>query len=206
MVLASILRADSNAVDVGAHEGAVLREIVRIAPLGRHIAYEPIPSLHERLIHEFPEVDVRLAALSDVHGVAEFAHIVDAPAYSGFKQRRDLPKGTGEIQSISVQTERLDDALQSGYVPTLLKIDVEGAELQVLRGAMETLQRHRPFVLFEHGAGGADLYGASPLEVFDLLAAAGLRIFDLAGEGPYGRGQFEATFTEPIWNFLAAPE
>jgi hypothetical protein len=31
-----------------------------------------------------------------------------------------------------------------------------------------------------------------------------MRIFDLDGDGPYSRGRFEATFTEPIWNFLAA--
>jgi hypothetical protein len=82
---------------------------------------------------------------------------------------------------------------------------VEGAELGVMRGAADTLHRHRPFVLFEHGIGGADLYDAHPAEVFDLLDGAAMRIFDLDGQGPYSREQFESTFTEPIWNFLAAP-
>ena len=85
-----------------------------------------------------------------------------------------------------------------------MKIDVEGAELLVMRGAAETLGRHKPFVIFEHGIGGADLYGSKPGEVFDLLSDAGLRIFDLEGDGPYTRDGFEAVFTEPIWNFLAA--
>ncbi len=67
------------------------------------------------------------------------------------------------------------------------------------------LARHRPFVLFEHGPGGADLYGTAPGEVFDLLADAGMNIFDLDGVGPYSREHFEATFSEPIWNFLAVP-
>ena len=60
-------------------------------------------------------------------------------------------------------------------------------------------------MIFEHGVGGADLYGSKPGEVWDLLDAAGLRIFDLEGDGPYTRDRFEAVFTEPIWNFLAAP-
>jgi hypothetical protein len=109
------------------------------------------------------------------------------------------------VNSIEVKLERLDDALPDGYVPALIKIDVEGAELQVMQGAAETLARHRPFVVFEHGVGGADLYDTGPGQVFDLLIEARLRIFDLEGEGPYDRTRFEETFTEPIWNFLAAP-
>jgi FkbM family methyltransferase len=206
VLLAAILRADSNAIDVGANRGALLESILTVAPHGHHIAYEPIPGLHRQLVASFPRVEVRCAALSDTSGSAEFAHVVDAPAYSGLRQREDLPADVGEVQRISVRTERLDDALDEAYVPALLKIDVEGAELHVLRGAANTLHRHQPFVLFEHGIGGADLYGSLPTEVFDLLNAANLRIFDLDGDGPYSRERFEATFAEPIWNFLAAPE
>jgi FkbM family methyltransferase len=205
VVLASVLRPDSNAVDVGANEGAVLDAIVRLAPSGQHIAFEPIPSLFEQLARRFPAVDVRRAALSDTAGTTSFSHVIGAPAYSGLRERGDLPPSASGVQQIEVSTERLDDVLADGPIPSLLKIDVEGAELSVLSGAIETLRRHRPFVLFEHGAGGADLYGTHPNEVFDLLAEAKLRIFDLEGAGPYSREQFEATFAEPIWNFLAAP-
>jgi FkbM family methyltransferase len=204
MVLATVLRADSNAIDVGANIGAVLKPITRIAPHGRHIAYEPIPELQERLATEFPDVDVRCAALSDVAETTEFSHVLDAPAYSGLRQR-ELPPGMGEVRRIPVRTERLDDVLQDDYVPTLIKIDVEGAELNVLRGALRTLERHRPYVLFEHGVGGADVYGATPTELFDLMSDARLRIFDMEGSGPYSREHFLDTFTKPIWNFLAAP-
>jgi FkbM family methyltransferase len=205
VVLATVLRANSNAIDVGANQGAVLESMVRIAPDGQHIAYEPIPDLHERLVRRFPGVDVRQAALYDSSGTASFTQSVDQPAFSGLRTRSDVEASPGDLRQLSVRTERLDDVLDEGYVPTLIKIDVEGAELGVLRGAAETLDRHRPFVLFEHGLGGADLYNARPTEVFDLLDASGLRIFDLDGVGPYSRDHFEATFTEPIWNFLAAP-
>ncbi len=205
VVLAAVLRDDSNAVDVGANIGAVLESIVRLAPSGRHVAFEPLPGLCEGLRMRFPGVDVRCAALSDVAGTSEFSHVLAAPAYSGLRERADLPDEVGEVRRIPVRTERLDEALADGYAPALLKIDVEGAELQVLRGGSETLARHRPVVLFEHGVGGSDLYGAGPGEVFDVLAEARLRIFDLDGEGPYTRERFEAIFEQPIWNFLAAP-
>jgi FkbM family methyltransferase len=198
VVLAAVLRTDSNVIDVGANQGAVLDSIVRLSPDGRHVAYEPLPKLCESLAARFPAVDIRCAALSDVAGATEFSYVLDAPAYSGLRERADLPRGADRVQRIPVRTERLDEALSDGYVPTLIKIDVEGAEFQVLRGAVDTLERHRPFVLFEHGSGGADLY--------DLLDGVGLRIFDLDGVGPYSREHFQATFTEPIWNFLAAPK
>jgi len=207
VALIAILRADSNAIDVGANYGAVLESIVRLAPGGTHMAFEPIPYMQERLAKRFPTVEVRRAALSDEAGEREFSHVLDAPAYSGLRRRGDLPADATEVERIEVKTERLDDVLADReHVPSLIKIDVEGAELQVLQGAHDTLERHRPFVLFEHGTGGADLYDTGPNDVFDLLDGIGLRIFDLEGSGPYSRERFEATFTEPIWNFLAAPK
>ena len=205
LILATVLRADSNVIDVGAHEGAVLDSVLRVAPLGRHIAFEPIPELHELLVGRYPGVDVRRAALFDANGDATFTHVLDRPAVSGLRLRKDITSGGEALREITVSTERLDDVLAADYVPALIKIDVEGAELAVMRGALNTLQRHRPFVLFEHGLGGADLYEARSEEVFDVLESAGLRIFDLDGDGPYSRALFTDTFTRPIWNFLAAP-
>jgi FkbM family methyltransferase len=205
VVLATALRRDGNAVDVGANQGDTLEMILAVAPAGRHIAYEPIPALAQRLAARYPGVDVRNAACSDEAGSAEFTHVLNAPAMSGLRQREDLPAHAAAVERFAVTLEKLDDALPEGYVPSLLKVDVEGAELLVLRGAAETLARHRPFVIFEHGIGGADVYGSQPGELFDLLDGAGLRIFDLEGEGPYTRDGFEAVFAEPIWNFLAAP-
>jgi FkbM family methyltransferase len=205
VVLATALRRDGNAIDVGANQGDTLEMILAVAPDGRHIAYEPIPGLARELAARHPGVDVRNAACSDEAGSAEFTHVLNAPAMSGLRQREDLPAHAAEVERITVRLDKLDDALPDGYVPSLIKIDVEGAELLVMRGAAETLARHRPFVIFEHGIGGADLYGSKPGEVYDVLDGAGLRIFDLEGDGPYTRDGFEAVFTEPIWNFLAAP-
>ena len=50
-------------------------------------------------------------------------------------------------------------------------------------------------MIFEHGLGSADVYGTSPRDVFDLLSVeAGLRIFDLDGNGPYSLSEFERTY------------
>jgi FkbM family methyltransferase len=207
VLLASILSRRAHTVDVGAHSGAVLREILRVAPAGRHIAYEPIPELAQSLAEQFPAVTVRAAALSDKSGEASFVHVDSAPEYSGLREREY--HGVTEVHKheITVRTERLDDALPDGFRPDFIKIDVEGAEMLVLRGATQTLRKFRPAIVFEHGVGASERYGTKPEDVFDLLAGElAMRIFDLDGAGPYTREHFVAIFAEPLWNFLAVPD
>jgi FkbM family methyltransferase len=201
-LLAFTLAPDSNCIDVGCHQGDVLREMVRLAPEGRHIAYEPVPASWERLAAEFPGVDMRQAALSNVEGESSFTHVVDEPSYSGLREREYA--GPRQLQELTVRTERLDDALPDDYVPRFIKVDVEGAEELVFEGALETLRRHKPIVFFEHGQGASDYYGTRPRDVYRLLVTeAGLRIFDTDGRGPYSEVDFEAVFSAPIWNFVA---
>ncbi len=76
------LRADSNCLEVGANQGIFLRDIQRVAPAGHHIAYEPIPLMSEKLAREFPKIEVRQRALSNVDGQMEFVHVLDA-GYQG---------------------------------------------------------------------------------------------------------------------------
>lgn len=205
-IFAAALAPDANCVDVGAHSGDVLADIVRIAPRGRHIGFEPLPELAARLQQRHPGVCVRAIALSDAGGTADFTHVLDRPGWSGFRHRPTPDGAAARTQTITVATERLDDALPDDYVPALIKIDVEGAELQVLEGARRTLAAHRPLVVLEHGLGSADHYGTRPEQVHDLLAALGYRIFDLQGHGPYDRAAFvEAFHTATRVNFLARP-
>lgn len=205
VILAATLAPDSCAIDVGAHRGDVLRDIVRLAPHGRHVAYEPIPDMHRELTAAFPGVDVRAAALSDEPGETEFTYVRTSPAYSGLRER-SYP-GREELEKISVRVETLDGDLPADLAPAFLKIDVEGAELQVLRGGIELLARHRPVVVFEHGSGASPAYGTTPVQVFELLSdGAGMRVFDLDGGGPYSLAQFEEAFAGgERWNFMARP-
>lgn len=202
LLLSFLLARDSNCIDVGAHLGEALREMLRIAPAGRHIAFEPLPELHARLVQEFPEVDVRNTALSDHAGEASFTHVRTRPGYSGFRER--TYPADEETETITVPVATLDGSLPEGYAPALIKIDVEGAEQQVLEGAMQTLSTFRPTLVFEHGTAARE-YGTKSETIFDLLAdGAGLRVFDLDGHGPYGRAEFAAICERgKQWNFLA---
>jgi FkbM family methyltransferase len=201
VLLAACLRPDSNCIDIGAHSGGILREIVRCAPQGRHIAYEPLPHLAEALARDFPGVQVRAAALSDHDGQASFVHDRTEPMRSTLDP--NVFTDHAHAATIDVPVERLDSALGPDYSPTLIKVDVEGSEAKVLAGAVETLRRSRPIVVFEHGGGGA----SAPGDVYSILVdRAGMRIYDLDGVGPYSLAQFEATYPLPtMWNWIARP-
>lgn len=200
VALAVALEADSNCIDVGAHAGDVLRDMVRLSPRGRHLAFEPLPDFQAELRRRFPQVEVHGLALSDRAESTTFAHVVSDPGYSGLR-RRPYP-GEPEVEEIPVQTARLDDVLPGGYVPRFIKIDVEGAELQVMRGALDTLRRHRPTVYFEHSSAACAAYDATSREVYDLLTGeGGLRVFDVDGNGPLSAAEF--TGPQRVWNFIA---
>lgn len=205
-LMEDVLEPDSDCLDAGAHAGSILREMVRIAPRGRHVAWEPLPEFAERLRDAHPEVDVRQAALSDRAAERDFAHVLADPGWSGFSGRP--APGGGAIETIRVRTERLDDALPDDLRPAFLKIDVEGAEELVLRGALETLRRHRPVIAFEHGLGSADHYGTTPEAIHHLLVAElGYAIHGLDGDGPYDEARFGEIFaTGERVNFAARPQ
>jgi FkbM family methyltransferase len=203
LVAASVLREDSNCIDVGANEGALLRYFVELAPRGRHIAYEPVPALADDLERQFPEVEVRRRALSDQAGETSFVVHRELASRSSL---RSVGYSSDETEQLTVQVEDLDSSLPEGYVPHLLKVDVEGAEHLVLRGARQTLREHRPLVLFEHQKSTASHYGSGPDELYDLLVDdLGMRIFDMDGSGPYSRERLRGTYESASrWNFFAA--
>jgi FkbM family methyltransferase len=205
-ILAACLAQDADCVDVGAHSGDVLRDMVRCAPRGRHVAFEPLPELAAALAHEFPDVTVHQSAAFDAAGEQEFTYLVTDPMRSRLAAGGADAPPTGEVQRLRIRTERLDDVLPDDFAPALIKVDVEGAEAAVFRGAAETLRRHRPIVVFEHGLGGADRFGSGPAEVWEILCEeVGMRIYDLDGRGPYTRQEWMDVFDKPIWNFLARP-
>jgi FkbM family methyltransferase len=205
-LVAFLLREDDNCLDVGANVGGLLTEICRAAPRGRHVAFEPIPGLAEQLAERFPDVEVRQAAASNRFGTAAFAHVHGpAEGWSGLKFRPHPAIDDRDVEEITVRLEPIDEVVDPELAPRLMKIDVEGAEQQVIEGALRTITTHRPVIVFEHGAGSADVFGTGPDDVWRLLVEeAGLRIFDLDGDGPYTRDDLRRNFHEATRvNFVA---
>lgn len=201
-LLAGALGADSVYVDVGANRGQVLRHALRVAPQGNHIAFEPIPELASALRREFPGVDCRQLAVGKEATTSQFCHFRTMDGWSGLQRSPEISDELGDPEFISVQVSTLDAELQ-GLSPSVLKIDVEGAELDVLEGARELLARARPLVIFEHVSAAAQLYDAPPQAPWDLLGELGYRIYSVTGDGPFTRSAFAENTL--VVNWLATP-
>lgn len=169
------LKPNSNCLDIGCYRGQILREIVRAAPAGRHVAFEPIPANCRYLRRRFPEVEIRCCALSDEFGETNFHYVRGRPARSGLRRGR-YPDPDESVEEISVPVTTLDRALIPGSRVDFVKIDVEGAELQVLRGAQQLLLDQHPTLVFEHTAQAAGAYGTSSCDIFELFHSLGYEL------------------------------
>ena len=176
-------------MDVGSNRGQVLREAVRVAPDARHVAFEPIPSLAAEIERELPAVEYRNLALGAASGKARFCHFTKLDGWSGLRRNPEISDERGGPEYIDVGVSTLDEQFPD-LGPGLIKIDVEGAELQVLEGARGVLAGARPLLMFEHVAEAAELYESSSASLWDLLSGFGYMIFAVTGEGPFSRAAF----------------
>lgn len=212
-ILSSTLKPNSNGVDIGCHEGSFLELFLQYAPQGRHWAFEPLPDYYEKLKSKFINVSVHHFALSDKEGTTVFYKAIGAEAMSGL-QPQHYPV-SAQVEELHVTTKKLDSVIPENTPVDFIKIDVEGAELQVLKGGMQTIARCRPIIMFEFASVHVDAYGVTPREMFDFFLTNNYRLFRLDKGAEYSRESFEANFIHSHstnydrnaeTNFLAIPK
>jgi FkbM family methyltransferase len=134
--------------DIGAHAGFFTMLASRaVGASGAVHAFEPQPENRNRLVgtigrNGVKNVYVHGFALSDRCGEAVLHGHQASPAWSLVSQR-------SEKDSVRVQCRTLDEVAHLARKPHVIKIDVEGAELSVLRGGCRLLRRSRPLVIVE---------------------------------------------------------
>jgi FkbM family methyltransferase len=169
-VIKKVLKPDSLCIDVGCFKGDILQAMIDSAPNIRHKAFEPVPQQYAFLKEQFGnKADIFPYALGHENKQTTFHHVVSNPTYSGLKQRQY--KGEETIHEIAVEVRKMDDVIGPDTPVTLIKIDVEGGEHDVMQGAEGILNKWHPYLIFEHGIGGADKYGVKPGDVYDLLVS-----------------------------------
>lgn len=136
--------------DLGANVGFYsLLASVLVGSTGRVYSFEPLPrniaylKRHVALNH-MSNCQVLEIAVSDADGEARFD-----PSHEPTMARLSSRGNT------MVRTMRLDSLVSQGEIsaPNMMKIDIEGSEMDALKGCAETIERHRPtIVLATHGA------------------------------------------------------
>ena len=175
------LATDANCIDVGCFKGEILDLIQNAAPKGQHHGIEPIPKQYEFLKSKYASktnCNIHNIAASDKTGESTFNYVTSNPSYSGLI-KRDYDKPNEVDTKIQVKTDLLDNVIPKDLVIDLIKIDVEGAELQVLLGASEIVEKYKPLVVFEHGLGASEHYGTTPELVFEYFSSKSMRISNL---------------------------
>jgi FkbM family methyltransferase len=136
-------------LDVGANKGQFSLVALASNPAARIIAFEPIGHVAKRFrrLHgRTANVSLFEIGLGDENGDRIF-HMSKRDDSSSFlpitSAQRDLHPGTEEAYTTTFPVRRLDDVLRGQDLvrPCLLKLDVQGFELEVLKGAIETLKR-----------------------------------------------------------------
>jgi len=171
LILERSLKHGSNCIDIGCHKGEILDLMLKWAPQGMKFGFEPIPELYHELVLKYQSdrmVSIFPIALYDHQGKTSFQHVLNAPAYSGIKQRKYDGKQV-EINQITVETDLLDNLIPENVNIDLIKIDVEGAEFPVMQGGVKTIRRSRPVIIFEFGMGAADFYDSKPGALYQFL-------------------------------------
>jgi FkbM family methyltransferase len=170
--------AECHFMDVGANTGSYCL-LCALRPDATCVAFEPYPAVYEVL-----EANLALNGLSERVIVSPFAlwdryggAILSLPGSgaSGLACLSETPTRFTPIDSRVIRTRHLDN-LNVGRLD-MMKVDVEGAELMVLRGAAETLRRDHPALLVEYDERNVSAFGYEREEIIEFLSGVGYNCF-----------------------------
>jgi FkbM family methyltransferase len=147
--------------DVGGDQGIyTLFFASRVGERGRVVTFEPNPESHQRIVanvalNAFRNVDVRLLGVGAEKGTQTLVFPAGDPGRGSADSRIQAQLlREKDARTIVIDVDSLDAEIAAGLPqPDLVKIDVEGLEMDVLRGMKETLRTRRPSLFIEvHGA------------------------------------------------------
>jgi FkbM family methyltransferase len=178
--------------DVGAHVGTWTLLSKSILPEATIHAFEPLP-------HHVDELERNIATLSGVYvhkiGLGSHRHVAemritnrsDASSILELTAHAEVTYGLSEVKLLAIQVETIDGLIEKGAapLPDLIKLDVQGFEIEVLRGAQYALRRCA-WVICE--VSFEEYYAGQPLfhDVAKLMGECGFRVHAFSHATPLG--------------------
>jgi FkbM family methyltransferase len=189
------LRPGMTALDIGAHNGLYsLLASKKVGPQGRVISFEPSPRERKALrlnlaLNWSTNVSVQRMALGSEAGEVDF--YVVGGSETGCNSLRP-PAVQAETQKMRVKTISLDEFLRRRTIQRVdfIKLDTEGAELEILRGARKLLSaKPRPVLLVEVAEIRTAPWGYSAREILNFMEQLEYLWFDIRPDGTLSKLQ-----------------
>jgi len=156
-LFARYIRPGHNAIDIGANVGVHTIAMAQAVRGGVVLACEPNPDALVRLrknlsLNQISNVRVCEMAVSDQDGTVELYVPLDLRHTAGASLRGNMHKHLEDSQPIFVPSTTIDRLVRSHHLTNIdfIKVDVEGFEGPVLRGAKDVLAREKPAIVFEY--------------------------------------------------------
>jgi len=183
--LYGLVENGTTVIDVGTNIGETLLNFAKLNGDGRNIGFEPVPHLYEKArtnieLNDLGNIELINKGLGSSEETLSFRESSENNSGGTFLTRENGADG----RSVDVVT--LDDFVSKNEVKdiSLIKIDVEGFEMEVLKGASQVLQDLKPMLFVEIDDSFLARQQSSANAVFDLLTLHGYRIENaLSGEG-----------------------
>src|SRR5579862_191031 len=197
-------------LDIGAHHGVY--SVVAAKKLGANgivAAFEPSVREYRRLrmhlrMNRLGSVRAEPLALGSAACTQKFFEITNGDnTRGGFRP----PASEDRISEISVETVRLDDYVSQFPLARVdfVKLDVEGGELEVLRGASSALTKFRPILICEVLDATTQVWGYKAREIIQMLESLDFAWFDIRSNGSIVPHKIREHYPE-IRNYVAVPK
>jgi FkbM family methyltransferase len=179
------VRPDWRIADVGANQGLYTLLFSRLAFRGQVYAFEPDPFLFAALEENVRRNSAKNVTLFNAAAAGQAATLVFRPGKLNRGDNRIIPGKSVGPGTIEVKATPLDHTIPETKLD-LLKIDVQGFEVEVLRGATGLLRANPALsVLLEFWPHGLRLANSNPDELIGLMTTAGFSLFRPSKAGSF---------------------
>jgi FkbM family methyltransferase len=178
-MMENLVTDGDNFFDIGANIGWYSLNIAASRRATRVYAFEPLPTTFAQLgtnlaLNAAANVKAHNFGFSNQAGEFPFFYY---PEGSGNASAANLT-GRSDVQTFACQVRTLDDySAETGVRVDFIKCDVEGAELLVFQGGLETIRRDTPVVLAEILRKWSAKFNYDPNEIFDLFRGLGYQAY-----------------------------
>lgn len=180
-LMGRVVQEGDMVIDAGANVGFFTLFLSQcVGETGKVLAIEPgannLPKLYKNIEQNRHKQNIVVCPfmLAAESGKAQFHLTRDTGINSAWRSENTMT-------TLEVQSTRLD--CQCDETPKLIKMDIEGSELEALKGAEQLLQRHPPFIVMEFNVDALKAMGTEPNEIRRFMVARGYEMFVLSEHG-----------------------